>query len=108
MQVVFEHHGQPDVAVDVPVGTRVLDAAVQAGALVQTQCGGVMACLACRVVLITPASVSAAGEKERGLLSLLKAPQSHRLACQARVQAETTVGVLPPDEDGFSDDVTLD
>ncbi len=65
-----------------------------------------MACTACRVALHTPQSVSPAGEKERGLLSLLNARDDERLACQARVFAPTEVEILPPAVD--EDDVTLD
>lgn len=106
IRVVFRDAIGGDLETDVAPGTRVLDAAAQAGARVQTQCGGVMACTACRIAIRTPQSVSKAGEKERRLLALLNARDDERLACQARIQAPTEVEVLAFADD--EDDVTLD
>ena len=83
---------------NVDEGIRLLDAAVHAGALVPTRCGGVMECLACRVEVLTPNAVSPRGEKERQLLLGLQVPPTVRLACQARVLGPVRVRLLPRDD----------
>ena len=84
-----------DVEVTVPAGTRLLDAAAQAGAMVPTQCGGVLACLACRV-RIRAGAVAPAGAKERARLDEIGAAGDERFACHARAQGDVVVEILPP------------
>ncbi len=94
--------------VDVPVGTRLLDAAAMAGAPVPTQCGGVMACLACRVDVAPASAVTATGKKESSCLSQLRAAPDTRLACQARAQRDVVVALLKQDDEAVDDPFSLD
>jgi uncharacterized 2Fe-2S/4Fe-4S cluster protein (DUF4445 family) len=73
----------------VPKGTRLADAAAQAGLLIETPCGGEGICGRCRVVVsMNPAAPTAI---ECDHLSLQERNAGWRLACQTIVQGHTEV-----------------
>jgi ferredoxin, 2Fe-2S len=87
----------PDsVAVDVPPGTSILEAAARARATVGHACGGEGACSTCHVYVTNgQGSLSDAEDREQDALDkAFDVRSSSRLACQARVgSADVTVEV---------------
>jgi 2Fe-2S ferredoxin len=84
--------------VDVPVGTSLLQASQNAGALHGSACGGVCACSTCHVV-VRAGFDSLCEPSERELDILDKAfgvTATSRLGCQARVgEADVTFEIAP-------------
>ncbi|MDO8684408.1 MAG: ASKHA domain-containing protein [Armatimonadota bacterium] len=87
VQVRFE---PDDIEIHVKVGTTLSDAAISAGCAVETPCGGMGTCGKCRVFVTD--GVSAPDESEKRLLGDLIA-EGVRLACRARVTADTVVNI---------------
>ncbi len=89
VRVVFEPYG---VAVEVPVGSSLLEAARAAGVPVQAQCGGRGACGLCRVRVVSGRLTPPTSVEARLLGQLVG--EGFRLACQARVLGDVVVEVL--------------
>ncbi len=85
-----------DLACDLPIGERVLDAAQRVGAPEGSRCRGVCACSTCHVYVRSGAeSLSPVHEDERDVIELAceePRPES-RLGCQARAIAAGTAEV---------------
>ncbi len=79
-----------DVSVEVPEGTRMLDAALKAGLPLYTPCGGVGTCGGC-IVKITKGTFTA---KSTAALPASLLSEGYVLACQTRISDNLTV-VLP-------------
>ena len=88
IRVVFEPEGK---AAYVLPGSVVLEAAARAGIVIETPCGGRGTCGKCRVVCRDGCSEPT--EVERRFLSPEELSEGHRLACQTRLLAETTITV---------------
>jgi len=88
------------LTVEVIRGVSILDAASDNGFLIATRCGGVVDCRTCRVFALDGADrevgLSELEDDERRALEELSAPESARLACQARVLDDVTVYVPNP------------
>jgi ferredoxin len=83
---------RPDVVIEVPVGTSLLEAALGAALPLASSCGGEGACKACRIqVLFGADHLSAPTERERDALTAARCPADERLACAARVTGDVTV-----------------
>jgi len=94
LRVTFQPQGR---AVHVLAGTTLLEAAARAGLVIETPCGGVGTCGKCRLRVISPAMEPTAADRRVFDADALR--DGWRLACQNRVQAETTVVV--PDSSLF-------
>jgi ferredoxin, 2Fe-2S len=90
------------VALSVPAGTTVLDAARKAGRPIAWVCDGQVSCLQCQVrVLTDPAALSPAPPQELFKIGRVTDTHPRRLACQARVLGPVTVEtVFAPDDGG--------
>ncbi len=88
VKVTFEPEGK---AAHVLPGSLIIEAAARAGIIVETPCGGRGTCGKCRVVVED--GCSDVNETERGRLSADELAEGLRLACQAKVVADTTVTV---------------
>jgi ferredoxin len=73
------------LAIDVPRGTTVLDAAISHQVPIATLCGGAMHCRMCIVRVDGAAAGSPCGVREQDVLSREGAHEGERLACQVRV-----------------------
>lgn len=91
MRVRFEPFG---VTSEVEAGQTLLQAAMAAGVEIESVCGGRGTCAKCKVIVTR--GVSALTELEARGLTLAEQAAGYRLACQARVLADTEVVV--PDE----------
>ncbi len=83
--------------VDVAVGTTILEAARQIDAPAATRCGGVCACSACHVKVLTGEqllSEATAAEREMLELAARERGPGSRLGCQARLLAEGCCEVI--------------
>lgn len=78
--------------VAVPAGTSVLEAARRARIPIKTRCGGMAACLMCKVKTNSPEGLSVPDERERRKLGGLLA-EGHRLSCQAKAVGSAVVEV---------------
>jgi len=94
LRVTFEPSGR---CVFVLEGTVLLEAAAQAGYIIQTPCGGAAKCDKCRV-RITAGKCAPSPEEEHTLSAKL-VKQGYRLACQCKVHDELRVEV--PDSSLF-------
>lgn len=88
IRVKFEPHGR---VVSVLPGTKVLEAAGDAGLTIDTPCGGTGGCGKCRVRLMT--APGAPSELERRALNETALNEGDRLACQTRLDHDTVVFV---------------
>ncbi len=88
VKVTFEPEGR---AVSVLPGTALIEAAVRAGIVIETPCGGAGSCGKCRVEISRGAPP--AGEADRRHLSSDEIARGVRLACQTRVTGEMFVSV---------------
>ena len=79
-------------------GTSILEAAAQAGHILETPCGGVGKCGKC-LVRVTGGTPPAATETERRTLGLKKTEEGYRLACQCRATSPLTIEI--PDSSLF-------
>ena len=86
--VMFEGNDVgPAVEVDVPEGGRLVDICDDSKAPVMFSCRGA-SCGTCRVEILEGINLlAAAKEDEREVLDIFAAPQNHRLACQACLDA---------------------
>jgi Na+-transporting NADH:ubiquinone oxidoreductase subunit F len=83
---------EPHPAVWVSAGISLLDASEDAGVPLESDCGGVAACNACRVrVLSDPSALSPRVPQEEPFLDDL----GQRLGCQARVLNDVVVRAEP-------------
>ncbi|MBI2438002.1 MAG: DUF4445 domain-containing protein [Lentisphaerae bacterium] len=87
-KITFEPTGRQVYALP---GTILLEAAAQAGLILQTPCGGQGKCGKCRVKIISGACPPSANC--RTAMSVPEVEQGYRLACQARIQGELVVEV---------------
>ena len=88
VRVTFEPQGR---SVTVLPGTKIVEAAAQAGLTIDVPCGGQGLCGKCRVQITR--SAREPGERERACLSASDLDQGWRLACQAPIPATTTIHV---------------
>ncbi|MBI2440759.1 MAG: DUF4445 domain-containing protein [Lentisphaerae bacterium] len=90
-KITFEPTGRQVYALP---GTILLEAAAQAGLIVQTPCGGQGQCGKCRVKIVSgQASACPPTANCRSAMSAAEVEQGYRLACQARVQGDLVVEV---------------
>ena len=84
-----------DVAVDMPVGSTILDAARKAGAPEGDACGGVCACSTCHIYVEQGSDLlSEASEDEEDILDkAFDVRLNSRLGCQAKVVEDGEVEV---------------
>lgn len=94
IKVKFEPHGR---VVSVLPGTKILEAAAQAGLTIDTPCGGAGKCGKCRVRLISPESEP--NEAERAIFDENALKEGWRLACQTTLHANAVVAI--PDSSLF-------
>ena len=83
--VTFLPHGKK---ISVPLGHRLIRAALEAGVHINASCGGEGVCGKCRVIIES-------GEVEGGISDRLTAAdleKGYRLACRSRVKGDLTVG----------------
>jgi len=88
MRVTFAPSGR---SVFVLEGTVLLEAAGEAGYIIQTPCGGAAKCGKCLVRVISgncPAS-----DQERSVISADMLTQGYRLACQCRIREDLRVEI---------------
>lgn len=82
----------PHPPAEVPVGTTLLDASEVLGFPLDSDCGGVAACNACRVRVVSGAPhLSPRGPEEEPFLD----DADQRLGCQARVLGDVVVRPEP-------------
>jgi ferredoxin len=94
-QVTFVQGDQRWVA-EVPEGDSLLEAAHAVEAPVYTLCGGIAACIQCRVRIVEgEASLTPPNNLERDRLGNIFHITHERLACQARVSGDVVVEALP-------------
>lgn len=86
-KIKFEPEG---IETEVPVGTSILEASRQCGAMVGSACGGVCACSTCHVYVKEGlANLSEAGEREEDIMDkAFDVRASSRLGCQAKLLEE--------------------
>jgi uncharacterized 2Fe-2S/4Fe-4S cluster protein (DUF4445 family) len=94
IKVTFEPEGK---AAYVLAGSLVLEAAARAGIIIDTPCGGRATCGKCRIV--ARGGCSEPTETERRMFTAKELAAGLRLACQAKVLADTSVTV--PDASRF-------
>lgn len=81
-------------SVEVPVGTTILAAALQAGIDVPHYCGGTCSCGTCRVEILAGADqLSPTAGREQMVLGADRTRAGDRLACQARILGPACVRV---------------
>ncbi len=90
IKVVFEPSGR---SVYVLPGTVLLEAAAEAGFIIQTPCGGSGTCGKCHVRVT--AGDCPAGEVDMAALGAQKVADGYRLACQARVGTSNVTIEIP-------------
>jgi ferredoxin, 2Fe-2S len=104
-RVRFEPDG---VEIEVPLGTTILQAAEQAGARLGSACGGVCACSTCHVYVDEGLDgLSEIEDEEEDILDkAFDLRRNSRLACQARLQAEsrTVVSISRASRQTFFDE----
>jgi len=88
VRVTFQPEGRAVYCLE---GTPVLEAAVRAGIVLDTPCGGQGTCGKCRVVISAGAPAPSAAERKH--FSDEELQGGARLACQARVGGEMTVEI---------------
>ncbi|MBL7223125.1 MAG: DUF4445 domain-containing protein [Candidatus Brocadiae bacterium] len=88
MKVTFQPEGK---AAHVLPGSLIIEAAARAGIIIETPCGGRGTCGKCRVIVQDGCSETT--DTERGRLTADELAEGVRLACQAKVMADTSVTV---------------
>ena len=84
-----------DLEVSVPLGTTLLDAAIQAGSDLDHYCGGMCSCGSCRLEIVT-GNVSPIEPMEESTLDIVRELETERLACQTRALGDVVLR-LPED-----------
>ena len=89
--------GDEGLTFEMPVGSSVLECAVDHGVALDHDCGGNCACTTCMVYVESGAeNISGMSEDERGLLEANdKLVPKARLGCQCRVQAGEVILRIP-------------
>jgi 2Fe-2S ferredoxin len=90
-KVRFQGFGE----IEVPLGTSILEAAIQLGAPEGSACGGVCACSTCHVYVSRGAELLSAQEDDEAdiLDKAFDVRESSRLGCQARIEKEGEIDV---------------
>jgi len=88
IQVIFQPSGR---AVFVLSGTKIIEAAAQAGLTINTPCGGAGTCGKCQVKIFAGAEEPSGCDKN--IFSNEQLKQGWRLACQAAIHTETVVNI---------------
>jgi len=87
-------HGKTTAEVELKAESTLLAAAEQGGAEINHRCCGHGRCGSCRVTIEEGAEhLSAPGEAEARVLSILRAEPDQRLACQARARGDISCKV---------------
>lgn len=89
VMVSFEGSG---LQVGVPVGTTLLDAAVEADADLNHYCGGMCSCGSCRLEIVS-GEVSAKEDMEETTLDIVREGETDRLGCQTRAMGDVVVRI---------------
>jgi ferredoxin len=76
----------------VPVGTTLLDAAIEAGSDLNHYCGGMCSCGSCRLEVVS-GDVSVIESMEESTLDIVREGEADRLACQTRVLGDVVLRV---------------
>ena len=76
----------------VPLGTTLLDAAIEAGSALDHYCGGMCSCGSCRLEIVA-GTVSAIEPMEESTLNIVREGEADRLACQTRALADVVLRV---------------
>ena len=97
IKVKFEPNGRTVFALP---GTKLIEAAAQAGLVVDTPCGGAGHCGKCRVRVTSGASVPLPAET--AVFTTEELASGWRLACQSPVQDGAAMVVYVPEESLFS------
>ncbi len=84
-----------DLEASVPLGTTLLDAAIEAGSDLDHYCGGMCSCGSCRLEIVT-GNVSAIESMEESTLDIVRELETERLACQTRALGDVVLR-LPSD-----------
>jgi len=88
--VRFEPMGR---RVTVVLGCTVLEAAVQAGVRIRSECGGRGICGKCRVIIVESQKLAEISSKEREFLSRAELDRGYRLACCIKVMGDLVIFV---------------
>jgi ferredoxin len=78
--------------VSVPLGTTLLDAAIEAGSNLDHYCGGMCSCGSCRLAVVS-GHVSAIEAMEESTLNVVREGEADRLACQTRALGDVVLRV---------------
>ena len=78
------------VSVNVESGTNLLDAAAQAGVMIESNCGGAGTCGKCRVQILS-GQTAAPDKAELSALSTKEIEEGHRLACRMTVNDDLII-----------------
>jgi ferredoxin len=81
-----------DLEIDVPGGTTLLDAAIEADADLNHYCGGMCSCGSCRLEIIS-GEVSAIEAMEVATLDIVREGEADRLGCQTRALGDVVVRI---------------
>ena len=84
-----------DLKASVPLGTTLLDAAIEAGSDLDHYCGGMCSCGSCRLEIVA-GKVSAIEAMEESTLDIVRELETERLACQTRALGDVVLR-LPSD-----------
>lgn len=84
-----------DLKASVPLGTTLLDAAIDAGSDLDHYCGGMCSCGSCRLEIVA-GKVSAIEDMEESTLDIVRELETDRLACQTRALGDVVLR-LPSD-----------
>jgi len=97
IKVTFRDIGTDDDGhcIDVPVGTPILDAALQAGIDIETTCGRRGKCRSCRVKVLS-GDIPPATLQDTLQLGHDAVHERFRLSCQTKAIADCTIMVAPP------------
>jgi uncharacterized 2Fe-2S/4Fe-4S cluster protein (DUF4445 family) len=94
------HFTTQNVSVSVPAGTRLLDAARQAGLAIEAPCDGMGSCGKCRAK-VSASSRSGLSEADHELLTPLEGQAGWVLACQSTIQGDIEAAIETAQSDGL-------
>lgn len=91
-------HFQPgDVSIEVPAGSNIRDAGIQAGVTIPSTCGGVGSCGLCKVKIVGGADqIGPMTQLETGKLGNVFFITKERLSCQTTVNGDVSCEI--PDD----------